>query len=246
MLIVKVSISLMTSAWGTNLMVSAWIQLRKLAYRIVNSSTLLLPKWKKHLAALKIEERLMLRDVRMRWNLTFKMLEFAMQHRKPLDLLCGDRANGLRDLELKPEEWRIAGQLRDVLKVRLGAESQFPFSITSHNQVFLNATLFFSRGTPNLATVIPAMDHIDMVLALQSVDRQYDPAIRAALAMAKKTLSRYYTLTDSSETYHIAMGTLIHLHTDYLTRPILSPPSPSQTHLLCQGKVGTGLDRNGS
>ena len=127
MLIVKVSISLTTLALGTNLMVSVWIQLRKLAYKIVNSSTLLLPEWKKHLAALKIEERLMPRDVRTCWNSTFKMLEFATQHRKPLDLLCADRVNGLRDLELKPEEWRIVGQLRDVLKVRCVPSAGFLF-----------------------------------------------------------------------------------------------------------------------
>ena len=129
MLIVKVSISLTTSAWGMNLMVSAWIQLRKLAYKIVNSSTLLLPKWKKHLAALKMEERLMPQDVRTHWNSTFKMLEFAMRHRKLLDLLCADRANGLRDLKLKPEEWKIAGQLRDVLKVRLVPSASFLFRL---------------------------------------------------------------------------------------------------------------------
>jgi hypothetical protein len=141
MLIAKVSVSLTTTAWGMNLMFSAWMQLQKLAYKIVNSSTLLLPKWKKHLAALKIEERLMPRDVRTRWNSTFKMLEFTIKHRKLLDLLCGDRANGLRDLELKPEEWRIAGQLRDVLKVRLGAECWFPFLHSSHKHVDLR---FFS------------------------------------------------------------------------------------------------------
>jgi hypothetical protein len=49
-----------------------------------------------------------------------------------------------------------------------------------------------------------------MVLASQNVDKQYDPAIRAALAVAKKTLNRYYMLTDASETYRITMGTYIH------------------------------------
>jgi len=50
------------------------------------------------------------------------------------------------------------------------------------------------------------MDHIDHVLASQSVDHNYDTPIRAALAMGKKTLNRYYMLTDSSEVYRIAMG----------------------------------------
>ncbi|KAN0137507.1 hypothetical protein V8E53_004558, partial [Lactarius tabidus] len=41
-------------------------------------------------------------------------------------------------------------ELRDVLKI------------------FKDMTLFFSHGTPNLATIIPAMDHIDKVLATMS------------------------------------------------------------------------------
>jgi hypothetical protein len=57
------------------------------------------------------------RDVRTRWNSTFVMLAFAVEYRKPLDALSGDRDNGLRQFELKEEEWRIVAQLRDVLKV---------------------------------------------------------------------------------------------------------------------------------
>jgi hypothetical protein len=70
----------------------------------------------------------------------------------------------------------------------------------------MDATAFFSRGTPNLAMVIPAMDHIDEILTSQAVSWQYDAPIRAALAMGKRTLNRYYTLTDMSEVYRIAMS----------------------------------------
>jgi hypothetical protein len=84
----------------------------------VNSTTLLLPAWKEMLKTLKLDEKLMPRDVRTRWNSTFVMLDFAVQHQKPLDLLSAQRGNGLRKLELSQEEWNIAAQLRDVLKVR--------------------------------------------------------------------------------------------------------------------------------
>jgi hypothetical protein len=40
-----------------------------------------------------------------------------------------------------------------------------------------DATLFFSRRTPNLATVIPAMDHIDNVLEDFTWDTKYHTAI---------------------------------------------------------------------
>jgi hypothetical protein len=75
--------------------------------------------------------------------------------------------------------------------------------------VFKDATLFFSRATPNLAIVIPAMDHIDESLSTDAINPDRTPAIRAALSLAKKTLNRYYSLTDSSDVYRIAMGTFL-------------------------------------
>ncbi|KAH9030316.1 hypothetical protein EDB85DRAFT_2246259 [Lactarius pseudohatsudake] len=72
--------------------------------------------------------------------------------------------------------------------------------------VFKDATLFFSHnGTPNIATIIPAMDRIDEVLATSASDSQYSVSVQAALAMGKKTLNRYYSKTDHSKVYRIAM-----------------------------------------
>ena len=75
-----------------------------------------------------------------------------------------------------------------------------------NNQVLKQATLYFSRSTPNLAMVIPAMDHIDHELASSSWNRAYLPSIRAATSLVKKTCNRYYSYTDKSEVYHITMG----------------------------------------
>ncbi|KAI0763386.1 hypothetical protein BC629DRAFT_1273558, partial [Irpex lacteus] len=72
-------------------------------------------------------------------------------------------------------------------------------------QVFYDATQFFSRKTPSLANVIPAMDRIDEHLATASLNRMYEPCIRAAATLGKKTINRYYNLTDGSELYRIAM-----------------------------------------
>ena len=59
---------------------------------------------------------------------------------------------------------------------------------------------------PSLATVILVMDHIDKKFTTYSCDRKYLPAICSAVTLAKKTLDCYYSLTDHSEVYHIAMG----------------------------------------
>lgn len=50
------------------------------------------------------------------------------------------------------------------------------------------------------------MDHIDEKLATDSLDESLSPAIRAAALLAKRTLNRYYNMTDHSEVYRIAMG----------------------------------------
>jgi hypothetical protein len=88
--------------------------------------------------------------------------------------------------------------------------------------VFKDATLFFSRSAskkdderqnviPNLATVIPAMDHIDGVLTSNAISNRYCLAIQAALTIGKKTLNHYYSKTDLSDIYRIAMGMSYHL-----------------------------------
>ena len=61
---------------------------------------------------------------------------------------------------------------------------------------------------PNLAMVIPAMDYIDEIFTTSMLNKQeLSPPICAAIGLAKKTLNCYYSLTDSSELYHITMGT---------------------------------------
>ena len=49
------------------------------------------------------------------------------------------------------------------------------------------------------------MDLIDKELTTYSHNRQFQPSIRAAVSLAKETLNRYYSLTDNSDVYRIAM-----------------------------------------
>ena len=76
---------------------------------------------------------------------------------------------------------------------------------------------------PNLSTVITAMDHIDAHLATASGWRStYPISIRAALAIGKCALNRYYDKTDQSEVYRIAMGICILLKFNLETLLIIS------------------------
>lgn len=83
----------------------------------------------------------------------------------------------------------------------------FIFELIYLNVRFSNtAPSFFSRDTPSISTVIPAMDHIDEFLATACQNIKYSKAIRAVLALGKQTLNRYYDKTDHSDVYRIAMG----------------------------------------
>ncbi|KAI4293806.1 hypothetical protein K525DRAFT_181459, partial [Schizophyllum commune Loenen D] len=61
------------------------VKLRKLAFKIVNSSTILLPAWKEILKDLNMRIKLLPRDVRTRWNSTYDMLVSALEHRDAIE-----------------------------------------------------------------------------------------------------------------------------------------------------------------
>jgi hypothetical protein len=94
------------------------LQLCKLVYSILHSTTIILPRWYDILEKLKIGCQIMPRDVATWWNSTFNMLAFAREYQKAIDAICGDKAMGLRRYELSEAEWKITGQLCDVLEVR--------------------------------------------------------------------------------------------------------------------------------
>lgn len=57
------------------------------------------------------------RDVSTRWNSTHDMLTFAVEHKIQLTQLTSALTNNLRAYKLSQDEWRLAEELRDVLKV---------------------------------------------------------------------------------------------------------------------------------
>lgn len=60
------------------------------------------------------------RDVRTRWNLTYDMLKFALEYKVAIVKITGELEMNLRKFELTEEEWALAAQLADALKVRSG------------------------------------------------------------------------------------------------------------------------------
>ena len=62
---------------------------------------------------------MMPRDLATRWNSTFDMLDFAVEHITAINTITADRDMKLRKYELSEADWGIARELRDVLKVFL-------------------------------------------------------------------------------------------------------------------------------
>lgn len=173
------------------------------------------------------------------------MLSFLVTYREAYDEITANRETNLRDYELSEEEWKILKDLSEVLKV-CDDSCNFILLYIMFLQVFKDATLFFSRSTPNLAKVIPAMDHIDRVLATASINKKYPWSIQAAVAIGKSVLNKYYDRTDHSEVYRIAMSeyfvaicTVSHAR---LTCSSSLTPKP-QARLLQGSRMGRQLDQ---
>ena len=98
-------------------------QLHRLAFALKNSPTILLPRWHEICDEKQLNDCVIPRDVRTRWNSTYDMLEFCIKYREAIDALCGERNLNLRRYELDDNEWKLATQLRDVLSVHYACHS---------------------------------------------------------------------------------------------------------------------------
>ena len=98
---------------------------------------------------------------------------------------------------------------------------------------------------PNLAKVIPAMDHIDKYLATAALDKKFLSSIQAALAIGKRLLNKYYSSADKSELYHIAMSTYNLYDFSFIANPQrFSSPSKPQARIFRTGRLGCRMAHN--
>ncbi|TFY50259.1 hypothetical protein EVJ58_g11122, partial [Rhodofomes roseus] len=90
-------------------------KLRKIAYMVHNSTTILALAWRKILHE-KLAEKKLPCNVTTRWNSTFKMLDVTTLYCPAVAALTQDQENGLRKYKLTKREWEIATQLHDILR----------------------------------------------------------------------------------------------------------------------------------
>ena len=78
---------------------------------------IILPRWYQVLEEVDLCAHIMPRDVSTRWNSTFDMLKFAIEYCLAIDTITAERSMNLCDYELGKEEWKVAEELCEVLKV---------------------------------------------------------------------------------------------------------------------------------
>ncbi|KAF8237637.1 hypothetical protein L208DRAFT_1246373 [Tricholoma matsutake] len=171
-------------------------KLCSLTFAIVQSTTTALPVWHHYCKELKLKSCILPCDVITHWNSMYYMLNFTVKYCTATDAMAADKFLKLCKFELEMEEWAIAEELITVLLQ------------------YKNVTLFFSQDSASVAAVIPAMDWITSHLNYRT-RKAYHPSLAAAMKLAHKKMDRYYSLTDSSTVYHIAMVTYPEMKLEY-------------------------------
>ncbi|KAI7964720.1 hypothetical protein MJO29_002818 [Puccinia striiformis f. sp. tritici] len=131
------------------------------------------------------------RDVRTRWNSTWAQIKSIIRCEKAIMIWQKDKKHGV------PRKYYI-----DVADIELARQ------LVSILQLFYEQTLQISkRGSARLSHIIVYIDEITDLLsnAIKGEDNEYPPALRNACRVGLRLTNKYYTLTDCSPLFRIAM-----------------------------------------
>lgn len=186
-------------------------QLRALGKKFCNNDLL-----QEELAAFCRSEHItvkkMVRPVDTRWNTMCDVIVRAIELRPALDRLLvqpkhnkGPVKKQLGRLLLSSAEWDLLDLLKPTLLVCIPSLS-LCFLLTLF-QIFQYATKRMSAsGRPLLADVIPVIDILTQRLETVIADDSQPAIICASAAKARSVLNKYYSKTDDSQMYRMAMS----------------------------------------
>ncbi|KIM57250.1 hypothetical protein SCLCIDRAFT_130856, partial [Scleroderma citrinum Foug A] len=89
----------------------ALTKIHKLAFKIINSLTVLLPAWDTACKEAGLSMKQIPRDVSTWWNLSFNMVDFIVDYHVPVDAVTNKRRLGLGNYALNEHEWKVLEQL---------------------------------------------------------------------------------------------------------------------------------------
>ena len=136
---------------------------------------------------------------------------FVDRYKEPFDRITSDKnLKQAKKYELDNEEWDIVSDLINVLGVSccLFINSNVTNMLNVYGRLqYKKATVFFSQDLASITAVIPAMDKLDNKMNKQT-KQPLHPTVIFAMKLAKNKMDRYWKITDLSDVYRIAMGTL--------------------------------------
>jgi hypothetical protein len=122
--------------------------------------------------------------------------------------------------------------------------------------MYKDATVFFSQDSAvTIANVVPTMDRINAMLS-SSARAPFAPGVKHALTFARQLMDKYYSKTDLSNVYRIAMGMSRSSHTHSIlpnqgdchvlwhNTHVCSAPPSTQAQVLSAARMGEGVDQN--
>lgn len=187
-------------------------QILQLSRKVWNSPTVR-AELSKLSADANLNSDVLVRSVKTRWNTVTEVLARALDMRAVLGDLCDmvqfnkPRGVRLRQYILSDEEWTTIEQIYGLLDVSSTSGCTDCSSLMIPLQPFLYATKAISTsGRALVHQVIPYIDVLTRHVDAFAADETLTPAVRAAARRGRLILDKYYSLTDDSIVYRIAMS----------------------------------------
>ncbi|KAF8166723.1 hypothetical protein K438DRAFT_2064992, partial [Mycena galopus ATCC 62051] len=157
--------------------------------KTVQNSSLNSEAWETKPRELNVTLLALVKVIDTRWNSHAHCLLRILDQQTVVNQMCTDRHLKLRQYTFSGEEWTILEQLEDIL------------------ETFIAATEKISKAEVALGfEVIPLIDKFTTMFGQMIDDTTLHIVIRHAANTALTVLNKYYSLTNDSETYQIAMS----------------------------------------
>lgn len=95
----------------------SFLQVHCVSFKIINSSTLLLPAWRKLTAGTPFKNQTLLQDIATCWNSTYNMLSVFLEMKDLVNQFLDSSSNRLTQYMLEDDEWEAVKDLVMALKV---------------------------------------------------------------------------------------------------------------------------------
>jgi hypothetical protein len=155
----------------------------------------------------------LIKPVSTRWNTKSLSISSFIPLREAIEDVCdrnvwNNQKTKLRRYIPTDDEWSLLEDLEIVLEVITLFSSTF--TLHTHrliSQLFLNRTLEFSKaGVPLIHKVIPSIDSLTDALSDVRDNQEVNCAVRFAVTKGITMLNKYYSKTDESAIYRVAMS----------------------------------------